>query len=179
MRLKKSKSKTENGISNQSSNSTNKKIKGAKKHLYNNIKFNSSLELYCYKLLEAANIKFGYEVKTFKIWRGFRLEKVNFIHQIGKVNKLFGMDKTKRGEKLILQDIHYTPDFIVMDSRNIIIIETKGIANDVYPYKRKLFFEFLENLNTHKDIWFFEPKNQKQVDETLIKIKLLLNENNR
>lgn len=168
--------------------SENKKVKGAKKHIYNNIQFDSALEISCYRLLIQENIPFEYNKLKFNISEGFRLEYVNFYNQVSKKDKRFIQYLTKSGEKLKLPAITLTPDFHILINDYLILIETKGHPNDVYPYKRKLLFKYLEEkqfkaTNTiskgWKGIYYFEPKNIKQIKESIKVIKDIINEESR
>ena len=151
----------------------NKKIRGAKKHLYEDIMFDSKLEVSCYKLLKEANIQFTYNSLTMTLLESFRLDKVNY-YQAGPKNRWFQQVLTKKGEKLKLPSIKYTPDFIIDTDNNYIIIETKGFENDVYSYKRKLYFTLLEEITTNKNIYFFEPRTVRQIKESILVIKEIL-----
>jgi hypothetical protein len=156
----------------------NKKVIGAKKHYYDNIQFNSALEVSCYKCLKLSNIPFSYEPITFEIFKGFRLNKVNFYHQKSNSNKTFDIFVNKKKEKEKITSITLTPDFKIDNTKYLILIETKGFANDVYPYKRKLLFKYLEeNLSeNYEGVYYFEPRNVRQVKESIEQIKLLINE---
>ena len=151
----------------------NKKILGAKKKVFDGIKFDSNLEVSCYKLLKEDNIIFTYNERVIELLPSFRLNKVNY-YQSGPKNRGFKQVLTLKGEKLKLPSIKYTPDFIIETNNNLIIIETKGFENDVYTYKRKLFFNLLEESIIPKNIYFFEPRTVKQIKESIIVIKQIL-----
>lgn len=114
---------------------SNKKIKNAKITEYDNIKFKSKLEVMVYKTLEENNFEVFYEPHTFNLWYGFK-PKIPFYAPKDKV--LVNNDK-----KII--DIKYTPDFIFKYKDIIIYIEAKGMKNDTYYLKNKLFRGYLEN----------------------------------
>lgn len=147
---------------------SNQKIRGASSRVYQGIKFDSKLEMECFKLLQDENIPFLYNQVTIQLVPGFRLEKVHF-YKYYKKNKEFIEYKTKKGEKLKLTSMTFTPDFYIEHRDNIIFIETKGFPNDVYPYKRKLFFYAIESneLYSEKKVYFFEPSSIKQVKDTI------------
>lgn len=69
-----------------------------------------------------------------------------------------------------LQSIKYTPDFV---GKNW-IIETKGRANESFPFRWKLFKKYLTDNKLNYDLYI--PHNHKQVDEC-INIILSNNEN--
>jgi len=131
------------------------------KILYDNKEFDSKLEVYCYKKLTEANVKFEYTSTTFILQHPYSYEK-----------EVWEPDK-KRGELLSLrspkyQSIKYTPDFM----GDGWIIETKGVQNDRFKIVWKMFKKCLVD----KDIKFnlYLPKNQKQVDQC---VELILNNN--
>ena len=66
--------------------------------------------------------------------------------------------------------VRYTPDFIVtvgnpLGCEKVVFIECKGFSNDVYPYKKKLFRDYLDA--NYPDSIFFEVHNQKQVKQAI------------
>ena len=163
--------------------SLNKKVIGAKKHIYNNITFDSKLEISCYQCLIDNGIQFEYNAHTATLFEKFRLESVRYFQAMYSKKKLIGYGeyKTKKDEKQSFTSITYTPDFKIEVDNYLIFIETKGNSNDVYPYKRKIFLNYLDNEAklTGKKIYFFEPRNNKQIKESIIIIKELLNDKNR
>lgn len=91
---------------------------GAKEVSYYGIKFKSKLELYTYKQLKQANIKFEYEGQTFIL-----LDKFDFINKSMELFKQKGI-KVFDWQRNLIRSITYTPDFINMNSGWI--IECKG-----------------------------------------------------
>lgn len=163
--------------------SLNKKVIGAKKHIYNNITFDSKLEIACYQHLKDNNIPFEYGGFKAILFPKFRLEKVRFFQAIYSKKKLVGYGEyhTKKDEKQSFTQVTYTPDFKIEFGNYIIYIETKGNPNDVYPYKRRLFLHQCEQeiQGTDIELYFFEPRNVRQIKESINVIKELLNEQNR
>ena len=155
--------------------------------IFQGIKFKSSLEVKCFKELSRENIKFTYEEHTFVIFNGFELAPK--VHYYGPLNKSIKVDKSTNPKKktrtvsYFVEDtrkigkITYTPDFVIdMPDKNLmIIIETKGKANDVYPYKKKLFLKFISRISIlqNKKIVFLEPHNNTQITECINIIKSL------
>lgn len=135
------------------------KVKNAKKITYNNIEFQSQLELYCYKKLEELNIPVEYEETTFTIFDSFV-----YSHDCyeGTYLKL-----SKRASKI--RAITYTPDFV--DPNGKWIIETKGYSNESFPLRWKLFKNHLTQ-NNYSYVLFM-PRNKKQVDEVIEILKEL------
>lgn len=164
-----------------------KKLKSSKRSKFNTeeiifegIKFRSQLEVRCYKELKKTGIKFKYEERTYVIFNKFELDPlVSFygpLHKKVKVEKSTSK-KTTRTVTYFVKDtrfinqVCYTPDFVIEleDKKILIIIETKGKENDVYPYKRKLFLKFLSRLARLKNmrILFMEPHNYTQITECI------------
>lgn len=152
----------------------NKKVRGASKKIYDGIEFDSALEVNCYKLLKEANIKFEYGTKTYELMPKFRLNNVS-SYDFSKA-KGYGQTLTKAGLKRMYSNMTLTPDFIIdSGGRDIsIIIETKGFANDVYPYKKKMLF--LKHEEQEKKLYYFEPRNIAQIKTSINEIKQILND---
>jgi len=119
------------------------KIANATPLTYNKIKFKSKLEVFMYKQLRAAKIKFDYEKQTFVLIEGF----------------------SYMGRKI--RPITYTPDFVLKDYP--IIIETKGFMTEVFRIKMKLFKWMLSQQKDDRLI--YTPRNQKDCLEVINKIK--------
>jgi hypothetical protein len=96
----------------------NKKVRGATKTVVDGIKFDSKLEAHMYGLL-----------KLYKI--GFRLKETIVVQQAFEYN----------GEKV--RDITMKPDFTIPLEKGIIVCDTKGYSNDVWPLKEKLLKRYL------------------------------------
>lgn len=138
----------------------NVKVRNATSKTYRGIKFRSKLELYTYKKLKEAGIKAEYEKNTFVIQDGFEFDNMC----VEPSTKGYGVKKSRK-----IRAITYTPDFV--DPKRKWIIEVKGYANDVFPIKWKLFKKHLHE-NGHECALFL-PKNQKQVLDTIERIKNL------
>lgn len=134
-----------------------KQIVNSSKVVYKDIKFESRLELYMYKLLELSGLHFGYEAQTFDVLEGFKDEN----SLLAKHNKSF----IERGKRKVV-GIKYTPDFLVYVNNEIkFVIETKGRPNESFPLRMKLFRKYLNNNNMKVDV--FIPTNQQQCQITL------------
>lgn len=140
----------------------NKKIKNATKVQYNNILFNSKIELMVYKTLVENGFSPKYEPHKFTVFEGYK-PTVPF-YTINKNTKELSLNNVKQIA------ITYTPDFILRYKEWTIIIEVKGKMNDVYPYKRKMFRKFLED-NTKGNVLFFEVYTKKNVLQMIEIIK--------
>ena len=135
------------------------KVKNAVKNMYKGIKFQSKLELACYKELEINKIDVEYEETTFTIFDGLVYPQACYE---GTQKKLYN-----KGSKI--RPIRYTPDFV--DPNGKWIIETKGYANEAFPLRWKLFKKHLKDNNHHYVL--FMPRNKKQVVEVVDLIKQL------
>lgn len=148
----------------------NKKVKNATPTTYNNIKFKSRLEVSCYKKLEASGFKFKYESDTLPIWEGKVVDNVT-VYEPNKKDRKILHSRTK---KFKLRDITYTPDFRIDYKNFTIYVDAKGFVNDVYPMKKKMFIQYLNELSKGKRKYlFFEPHNMSQIEHMIKTIKLL------
>ena len=114
--------------------SINKKVKNATPQVYDGIKFRSKLEVYCYIQLQKYYIQVEYEKYKYVIFNGF----------------------TYNTKKIL--PITYTPDFV----GDTFIIECKGMMNQTFPLKWKMFKYFCISNNMQHTLYL--PRNQKQVD---------------
>lgn len=138
----------------------NKKIRNATVTTYNNIQFKSKLEEGFYKTLVQAGFEPDYELTKFVLAEGFK-PTVPFYNR--SKSKVFRLDNSK------VRDITYTPDFTFLYKDALIIIEAKGIENDTFPLKKKLFRRFLEEMEM--PCLFFEVRTKKELLQTIEIIK--------
>ncbi len=137
----------------------NKKIRNATVLNYYGKTFKSKLELYCYKKLKEANLKFTYEEHKYELMPTFQFENDSWELFKRKGVRTFGKQRPH------IRSINYTPDFVGKGW----IIETKGNPNDVFPVKWKLFKKYIHD--NKLNITLYMPRNQKQIDETIEIIK--------
>lgn len=137
------------------------KIRNATPLTYEGIRFKSRLELYTYKKLKEANIKFKYEVYSFILLDKFDFKNKSMELQRSKTHKLFDWQKP------LVRSISYKPDFVSL--KDGWIIECKGYPNDSFANKWKMFKAYLNDNNL--DIDLFMPRNQKHVDIVVQYIK--------
>lgn len=148
--------------------SGNKKIKNAKSLTYNNIKFKSHFEVTVYKtLLQEGFDDVLYEPETYVLWEGFK-PLVPFYDR----DKHTGLNKLSM-KKII--DIKYTPDFRFVYNNVLVFIEAKGMENDVFYIKKKLFRKRLEDffIKTQIPCVYFEIFTKKQLMDAIQIIKNL------
>ena len=138
----------------------NKKIKNARESVFNGITFKSKLEESFYKTLKAANLDPDYELMKFILIDGFR-PTVPFYNR--SKSKVFRLDMSK------VRDITYTPDFTLLYNDTLFIIEAKGIENDTYPLKKKLFRRLLESMKV--PCVYFEVHTKRELLEVIDIIK--------
>lgn len=138
----------------------NKKIRNARESVFNDIRFKSKLEESFYKTLVAAGLEPGYELTKFVLARGFK-PTVPFFNR--SKSKVFRMDMAK------VRDITYTPDFIILYNGTMFIIEAKGIENDTFPLKKKLFRRLLESMEM--PCVYFEVRTKRELLEVIKIIK--------
>ena len=130
----------------------NKKIRGASWTEYKGIKFRSKLEERFFKVCENHGLNVIHEPKKMTLMEKFEPKKVNFHSSMYKIVN-------------VVRAITYMPDFVYMTKTQLHIIECKGFANDVYPVKRKLILQYLEQLKTDLEIHFWEIKTVKDIKE--------------
>lgn len=131
----------------------NKKIKNATPLEFDGIKFKSKLEVMAYKTLKENGLNSQYEPKKFVLIEGFK-PSVEFYTKNKKTKELELEDK-----KIIA--ITYTPDFVLNHKGWTYFVECKGMQNDCYYLKRKLFRRYLElNMPCSK---FFEIYTKGQL----------------
>lgn len=135
-----------------------------KKVLYNDILFDSKLEVSIYKYLCKRGIVFKYNAKSFELQKGFKPTVPFFIQGTDRRThkKAFKLDNTK------VQNISYTPDFILyLDGGYEIILEAKGKPNERYPIVKKLFRKLLERKKNKDKLYFAEVKSVRETEQLL------------
>lgn len=155
--------------------SGNQKIRNATKSTSNNITFKSQLEKSIYNTLQQEGFGPQYEPKTFTLWDGFipitpYYDKETPKHRDARDPKssIMLMRKTSK-----IIGIRYTPDFYFRYNDIDIYIEAKGIENDVFYIKKKLFIKYLDNLYTERGqlSMYFEVYTKRQLLQAINIIK--------
>jgi hypothetical protein len=154
--------------------SSNKKIVNATRNTYDGICFKSLLEKVVYSTLSQLGYNPQYEPQTFTLFEGF-VPITPFYDKMSdsKAKKAllkYKMLELKSG-KII--GIKYTPDFYFRYKDIDIYIEAKGMENDVFYIKKKLFIKFLDERFTHtgQKSMYFEIYNKRQLLQALEIIK--------
>ena len=158
----------------------NKKIRNATKSNLGNLTFKSQLEKSIYNTLLQQGFTPQYEPITFTLWDGFspitpyydketdkqKIKRISegvntcpskiLIHKVGKV-----------------VGIRYTPDFYFNYNGLDVYIEAKGIENDIFYIKKKMFIKYLDDIlvNTGRRSIYFEVYTKKQLLQAIEIIK--------
>ena len=138
---------------------------------YEGIAFKSLLEVSCYQKLKQAGFNPVYEKESFTLLQGEKLNsKVQYFTQRKTKVKGERRNITTYGEDTRkLRNITYVPDFYFTHKGYEIYFDTKGMENDVYPIKKKLFLTLLGKIAncTNKKYLFFEPHSVRQIKESI------------
>lgn len=144
----------------------NKKIKNASPLEYDGISFKSKLEKTIYQTLKENHFPVQYEPQKFIIWEGFK-PTVPFYNK-DKATRMLKLETKK------LINITYTPDFIFYHNNHMVVIEAKGMENDCFYIKKKMFRKWLEE--HQPDSIFFEIYTKRQLLQAIDTIKALKQE---
>lgn len=158
----------------------NKKIRNATQSSSKGITFKSQLEKSIYNTLLQQGFEPQYEPTTFTLWEGFEpitpyYDKETDKQKIKRLSD--GIDT--RISKILIQKtgkivgIRYTPDFYFKYKDLNVYIEAKGIENDVFYIKKKMFIKYLDNLCIEKGerSIYFEVYTKKQLLQAVEIIK--------
>lgn len=150
---------------------SNKKIKNATECKTENITFKSQLEKSVYNTLQQLGFNVKYEPTTFELWESFtpitpfydRETDAQREKRISKGDKDKSRLLTSKTSKIV--GIRYTPDFYFKYKNLDVYIEAKGIENDVFYIKKKLFRKYLDDIyiSTKQHSIFFEIYTKKQL----------------
>ena len=141
--------------------SENRRIIGATPYrAFDGTWMRSKLETRVYKWLYDLGFSPQYESETFITWVGPRPTVPFYDLSTTRHNQL-------NMKKLI--DIKYTPDFIMMYKGIKVIIEAKGIENDQFPIRKKLFRAFLETVDY--PVIYAEIYTKRQLNEFINELK--------
>ena len=157
----------------------NKKIRNATECKSGNLTFKSQLEKSIYKTLLEQGFNPQYEPKTHELWSGFIpitpfYDKESDAQQTKRINN-GGTTKSKiltlKTGKIV--GIRYTPDFYFKYGNLDVYIEAKGIENDVFYIKKKLFIKYLDDwfIKTNQPSIYFEIYTKKQLLQAIEIIK--------
>lgn len=155
--------------------SGNKKIRNATKSTSKGLTFKSQLEKSVYNTLLQQGFKPQYEPKTFELWDGFTPLTPYYDretdNQRNKRDPNSSRMLTLKSSKII--GIRYTPDFYFRYRDIDVWIESKGVENDVFYIKKKLFIKYLDNklIEEGQKSMYFEVYTKKHLLQALDIIK--------
>jgi hypothetical protein len=157
--------------------SGNKKIRNATATKVKGIAFKSQAEKMIYRALQDNGITPEYEKCTFTLWDGFTPITPFYDQETDEQrNKRIAAEpNTSKASKILIPKtakvvgIRYTPDFYFKKGDVDIWIEVKGIENDVFYIKKKLFRKYLDDKfnKEGKRSMFFEIYTKKQLLQAL------------
>ena len=153
----------------------NKKIRNATTSKIKGITFKSQTEKMVYRTLIERGIDVKYEPKTFVLWDGFTAITPFYDQETDRQQELRNEGLEHKTPKMLVLKkasvvgIRYTPDFYFKVGDVDIWFEVKGIENDVFYIKKKLFRKFLDDrfLATNQKSMFFEIYTKRQVLQAL------------
>ena len=157
----------------------NKKIRNATQSTSEGITFKSKLEKSIYNTLLEQGLNPKYEPITFVIWEGFRPtipyydRETNYQRDVRLAASGGSSAKMLVRKKARILNVQYTPDFYFKYNDLNVYIEAKGIENDVFYLKKKMFIKYLDDLYLEKGekSIYFEVYTRKQLLQAIEIIK--------
>lgn len=158
---------------------TNKKVRNATGCKSGNLTFKSKLEKSIYNTLLEQGFNPQYEPKTYELWEGFTpltpfYDKETSSQQTKRIENgdiIKSRILVLKTDKIV--GIRYTPDFYFKYGKLDVYIEAKGIENDVFYIKKKLFRKYLDDwfIKTKQHSIYFEIYTKKQLLQAVEIIK--------
>lgn len=158
----------------------NKKIRNATQSSSKGITFKSQLEKSIYNTLLQQGFEPQYEPTTFTLWEGFEPITPYYDKETDKqkAKRLLEAVDSCPSKTLVQKTgrvvgIRYTPDFYFKYNDLNVYIEAKGIENDVFYIKKKMFIKYLDILYLEKGekSLYFEVYTKKQLLQAIEIIK--------
>lgn len=157
----------------------NKKIRNATVCNSGNLTFKSQLEKSVYSTLQQLGFNPQYEPETYVLWEGFDPITPFYDKETdSQYKKRVEGGDLNRGRYLVhkkgkITGIRYTPDFYFKYGKLDVYIEAKGMENDVFYIKKKMFRYFLDQRfnSTGQHSIFLEVYNKKQLLQSIQIIK--------
>ena len=158
---------------------SNKKIRNATECKSGSLTFKSHLEKMVYNTLVEQGFNPQYEPRIYELWGGFKpltpfYDKETDTQQAKRIES----GDTIKNRMLVLKTgkivgIRYTPDFYFRYGKLDVYIEAKGIENDVFYIKKKLFIKYLDDwfIKTNQPSIYFEIYTKKQLLQAIEIIK--------
>ena len=157
----------------------NKKIRNATQSISGGITFKSKLEKSIYDTLLEQGFNPKYEPITFVIWEGFRPtipyydRETNYQRDVRLAASGGSSAKMLVRKKARILNVQYTPDFYFKYNDLNVYIEAKGMENDVFYLKKKMFIKYLNDryLEKGERSIYFEVYTRKQLLQAIEIIK--------
>lgn len=157
----------------------NKKIRNATQSSSKGITFKSQLEKSIYNTLLQQGFEPQYEPTTFTLWEGFTPITPFYDKETDKQNQKRAELLGKKVSKILVKKegkaigIRYKPDFYFKYNDLNVYIEAKGIENDVFYIKKKMFIKYLDDryLESGEKSIYFEVYTKKQLLQAVEIIK--------
>lgn len=157
----------------------NKKIRNATQSRFGKLTFKSQLERSIYNTLLRHGFTPQYEPITFTLWDGFAPITPFYDKETDKQNQKRAELLGKKVPKILVKKegkvigIKYTPDFYFNYNGLDVYIEAKGIENDVFYIKKKMFIKYLDDVlvSTGRRSIYFEIYTEKQLLQAIEIIK--------
>lgn len=157
----------------------NKKIRNATQSSSRGITFKSQLEKSIYNTLLQQGFEPQYEPETFTLWDGFTPITPFYDKETDKQNQKRVELSGKKVSKILVKKegkvigIRYKPDFYFKYNDLNVYIEAKGIENDVFYIKKKMFIKYLDDryLESGEKSVYFEVYTKKQLLQAVEIIK--------
>lgn len=154
----------------------NKKIRNATRSRVKGITFKSQLEKSIYNTLLQQGFVPEYEPMTFTLWEGFSPITPYYDKETDRQReKRIEEGKETCPSKMLVRKtgkiigIRYTPDFHFKYNNLDVWIEAKGIENDVFYIKKKMFLKYLDDrfYRTGERAVYFEVYTKRQLLQAL------------
>lgn len=154
----------------------NKKIRNATRSRVKGITFKSLLEKSIYNTLLQQGFVPEYEPVTFTLWEGFSPVTPYYDKESDRQReKRLEEGKETCPSKMLVRKtgkiigIRYTPDFHFRYNNLDVWIEAKGIENDVFYIKKKMFLKYLDDrfYRTGERAVYFEVYTKRQLLQAL------------
>lgn len=154
----------------------NKKIRNATRSKVKGITFKSQLEKSIYNTLLQQGFVPEYEPVTFTLWEGFSPVTPYYDKESDRQReKRLEEGKETCPSKMLVRKtgkiigIRYTPDFHFKYNNLDVWIEAKGIENDVFYIKKKMFLKYLDDrfYRTGERAVYFEVYTKRQLLQAL------------
>lgn len=168
--------------------SNNMKIRNATICKDSSITFKSVLEKSIYNTLLQQGFKPQYEPITFTLWDGFSPITPYYDKETDNQKSRRISEKINTcPSKMLIQKtgkvvgIRYTPDFYFNYNGLDVYIEAKGVENDVFYIKKKMFIKYLDDklANTGQRSIYFEVYTKRQLLQAIKIIKDYATEHNQ